>query len=236
MTQGAAAPRGGGGPWEVCRESGSAGLPTREGPRHSPSTNVPNWPAGHETTRSCGGWRQTGSNVVCERVARNPHTPADVQSRLAHDDKTEVRRAVAENPAAPEKVLEKLAGDATFVVRAAVATNPATGTGLLEQLAADPTGYVRRAVAANPAAPTETKLLAGLVQIWADRHIGDVNRRTIRRIRNAISQLKEEEARLALDLAEGSCWACPQPPPGSSRQWFEERVIPWVWRREIPGS
>ena len=116
MTQGAAALRGGGGPWEVCRESGSAGLPTREGPRHSPSTNVPNWPAGHETTRSCGGWRQTGSKVVRERVARNPHTPADVQARLAHDDKTEVRRAVAENPAAPEKVLEKLAGDATFVV------------------------------------------------------------------------------------------------------------------------
>ncbi len=87
-------------------------------------------------------------------VAKNPHTPPDILSKLASDDVNLVRALVATNPNTPAAVLQKLFFDEK-IVRDGLSGNPSTPPKLLTVLADDSDKMVRMRVAENPSAPEE---------------------------------------------------------------------------------
>ncbi len=87
-------------------------------------------------------------------VAKNPHTPVEVLTKLAKDEVNLVRALVATNPNTPSSVLQTLFGDEK-IVRDGLSGNPNTPTKILKTLADDSDKMVRMRVAENPATPTE---------------------------------------------------------------------------------
>lgn len=87
-------------------------------------------------------------------VAKNPHTPIDVLTRLAKDEVNLVRALVATNPNTPPAVLQALFGDEK-IVRDGLSGNPNTPPKLLKILADDSDKMVRMRIAENPSTPTE---------------------------------------------------------------------------------
>ena len=87
-------------------------------------------------------------------VAKNPHTPAEVLTKLAGDEVNLVRALVATNPNTPAAVLQSLFGDEK-IVRDGLSGNPATPPKLLKILADDSDRMVRMRIAENPSAPIE---------------------------------------------------------------------------------
>ncbi|WP_457598820.1 HEAT repeat domain-containing protein [Hydrogenimonas sp.] len=87
-------------------------------------------------------------------VAKNPHTPPDVLTKLATDEVNLVRALVATNPNTPGAVLHKLFSDEK-IVRDGLSGNPSTPPKLLAVLADDSDKMVRMRVAENPSAPEE---------------------------------------------------------------------------------
>ena len=94
-------------------------------------------------------------------VAKNPHTPAEVLTKLAKDEVNLVRALVATNPNTPPQVLQNLFGDEK-IVRDGLSGNPNTPAKLLKILADDSDKMVRMRIAENPATPTD--LLERLVK------------------------------------------------------------------------
>jgi len=88
-------------------------------------------------------------------VAKNPHTPVEILTRLARDEINLVRALVATNPNTPETLLEKLFEDEK-IVRDGLSGNPSTPPHILEALARDEDKLVRLRVAENPATPLQT--------------------------------------------------------------------------------
>jgi hypothetical protein len=88
-------------------------------------------------------------------VAKNPHTPVEVLTKLAADGVNLVRALVATNPNTPQAVLQNLFGDEK-IVRDGLSGNPATPAKLLKILAGDSDKMVRMRVAENPSTPPET--------------------------------------------------------------------------------
>ena len=86
-------------------------------------------------------------------IAGNPHTSANVLSKLAFERNAHIRRRVAENPNTPLSVLDNLIEDPSEEVRAGLAENPNLPTRLLERLAKDSNEDVRLSIATNPRAP-----------------------------------------------------------------------------------
>jgi len=84
-------------------------------------------------------------------VAKNPHTPADVLTKMAKDEVNLVRALVATNPNTPAAVLQALFGDEK-IVRDGLSGNPNTPAKLLKILADDADKMVRMRIAENPAA------------------------------------------------------------------------------------
>ena len=123
--------------------------------------------------------------TVREAVARNPHTPVEVLTRLADDPEWRVREHVAENPRTPADVLVVLASDSSGAVRERVAKNPSAPTEAqdlagaiaarrleaettssveaLTVLAGDSIDEVREAALFNPACPNEVREASGMV-------------------------------------------------------------------------
>jgi pentose-5-phosphate-3-epimerase len=87
-------------------------------------------------------------------VAKNPHTPVEVLTKLAKDEINLVRALVATNPNTPAAVLQNLFSDEK-IVRDGLSGNPNTPVKLLKILADDSDKMVRMRVAENPATPPE---------------------------------------------------------------------------------
>jgi hypothetical protein len=87
-------------------------------------------------------------------VAKNPHTPVEVLTKLAKDEVNLVRALVATNPNTPAAVLQNLFGDEK-IVRNGLSGNPNTPVKLLKILADDGDKMVRMRVAENPSTPPE---------------------------------------------------------------------------------
>ena len=87
-------------------------------------------------------------------VAKNPHTPAEVLTKLAKDEVNLVRALVATNPNTPPQVLQNLFGDEK-IVRDGLSGNPNTPAKLLKILADDSDKMVRMRIAGNPATPID---------------------------------------------------------------------------------
>lgn len=80
-------------------------------------------------------------------LAGNPHTPASILTKLAHDENARVRSRVAENPQTPGEVLSELVTDSDPDVRLSVSENPKAPIALLERLARDANADVRLGIA-----------------------------------------------------------------------------------------
>ncbi|WP_457596089.1 hypothetical protein [Hydrogenimonas sp.] len=87
-------------------------------------------------------------------VAKNPHTPVEVLTKLADDEVNLVRALVATNPNTPAEVLQRLFGDEK-IVRDGLSGNPNTPAKLLKILADDSDKMVRMRVSENPGTPEE---------------------------------------------------------------------------------
>ncbi|MDY0116478.1 MAG: hypothetical protein RBR59_02750 [Sulfurimonadaceae bacterium] len=87
-------------------------------------------------------------------VAKNPHTPGDVLTKLASDEINLVRALVATNPATPSKVLEGFFSDEK-IVRDGLSGNPSTPVKILKILADDADKMVRMRLAENTNAPLD---------------------------------------------------------------------------------
>lgn len=87
-------------------------------------------------------------------VAKNPHTPVDVLTKLSTDEVNLVRALVATNPSTPAKILEGFFSDEK-IVRDGLSGNPATPIKLLKILADDADKMVRMRLAENTNAPLD---------------------------------------------------------------------------------
>ncbi|WP_456452524.1 hypothetical protein [Hydrogenimonas sp.] len=87
-------------------------------------------------------------------VAKNPHTPVEVLTRLSKDEVNLVRALVATNPNTPPMVLQNLFGDEK-IVRDGLSGNPSTPAKFLKILADDADKMVRMRVSENPGTPVE---------------------------------------------------------------------------------
>jgi len=87
-------------------------------------------------------------------VAKNPHSPVEVLTKLSHDEINLVRALVATNPSTPAKVLEKFFTDEK-IVRDGLSGNPNTPYKLLKILLNDNDKMVRMRLAENSNAPKE---------------------------------------------------------------------------------
>lgn len=85
-------------------------------------------------------------------VAKNPHTPTDVLTKLATDEVNLVRALVATHPSTPPKVLESFFSDEK-IVRDGLSGNPSTPPKILKILADDADKMVRMRLAENTNAP-----------------------------------------------------------------------------------
>ena len=91
--------------------------------------------------------------MICCAVALNPKTPINILEQLIDDEK--IRAAVASNISIPAEMLTKLAHNEDLKVRIAIAFNPSTPINVLKEFTRDEEIYVRAIIAINISAPND---------------------------------------------------------------------------------
>lgn len=194
-----------------------------------------------ETTNSTDlliAWAEDTDLEVRAKVASNPHTPAEIITRLAEDEQSFVRLAVSQNVNAPEDALRILLHSREkLAIRHGVLDNPGITSSLLRLLKDDSSSSVAQKVAAHPAAD------ANLLDYMSDNDECNVailsNQNTsFDTIAKVLDRIPAQDLTWFIELGHLSVRThlyCLQLPEAKVRDTAYRKVSSWIVTEDIKG-